>query len=74
MFRLNVASGLFYFSSDPGSTATLIELTEDADEHVRDWATFGLGHGDVDNVEVRDALLSRLSIRMQIRVQSPSRV
>jgi HEAT repeat protein len=58
--RLNVASALSSFSSDPGSTATLIELTADADDDVRDWATFGLGRGDVDSVEVREALLNRL--------------
>ena len=49
--------------------ATLITLSRDADESVRDWACFGLGHqlgspgmpgGIVDTDEIRDALAARL--------------
>ena len=44
------------------SVATLSTLSEDADDDVRDWATFGLGvQGDVDSLPVREALSWRLS-------------
>jgi hypothetical protein len=34
----------------------------DANEEVRDWATFGFGVlGDLDSADIRDALLQRLS-------------
>ena len=40
----------------------LIELSADPDEHVRDWATFGLGTQlDVDDGDLRAALVDRLS-------------
>jgi HEAT repeat protein len=40
----------------------LAKLTADEDEEVRDWATFGLGVlGDIDTVEIREALAARLS-------------
>jgi len=40
----------------------LLALTQDADEDVRDWATFGFGVlGNSDSPEVRDALVKRLS-------------
>lgn len=45
----------------PLAIATLIQLSTDEDEHVRDWATFGLGsQTDVDIPELRAALAARL--------------
>lgn len=39
-----------------------MELTQDTDEDVRDWATFGLGvFGQLDSPEIREALVTRLS-------------
>jgi HEAT repeat protein len=55
--------------SHPEGVSILIQLTEDADEVVRDWATFALGSGDViqggvwsypDSPEIRTALRNRL--------------
>ncbi len=41
---------------------TLIEMSSDENELVRDWATFGLGSQiDVDSPEIRAALLARVS-------------
>lgn len=43
---------------------TLIELTEDKETKVRDWATFELGQQiDTDTPEIRDALAKRLNDR-----------
>ncbi len=43
---------------DPLALGTLIRLTEDADEVVRDWATFALGRQtDADTRELREALV-----------------
>ena len=63
--RLAVATGM------PGSPredaiATLIELMDDADDKVRDWATFGLGtQSDLDTSVIREALRKRLSDSFQ---------
>jgi HEAT repeat protein len=47
--------------SDPEAIATLIRLTRDDDDEVRDWATFGLGRiGECDTPEIRDAFHQRL--------------
>jgi HEAT repeat protein len=60
--RFDVAFALGCFPNDPQSVSILLLLTEDPDEEVRDWATFGLGvQGDSDSDEVRDALLKRLN-------------
>ena len=41
--------------------STLIELSSDEDEEVRNWATFGLGSQiEADTVEIREALFQRL--------------
>jgi HEAT repeat protein len=59
--RYAVAVGLAGFE-DRLAITTLIELSRDEDELVRDWATFGLGTQiDVDTPEVRAALLARVS-------------
>lgn len=60
MVRFAVACALGNFADDPGAVQALIVLTEDRDEDVRDWATFGLGVlGQVDSPEIRAALLKR---------------
>ena len=42
--------------------AALIHLSSDADDEVRDWATFGLGSQiDVNSVKIRQALIARLN-------------
>lgn len=46
---------------DEKSIQVLIELSEDEDEDVRNWATFGLGSQiEVDTKEIRDSLFKRL--------------
>jgi len=60
--RYIVACALGSFPNDPLSIKTLTAMTEDADEDVRDWATFGVGVlGDGDSPELRDSLFRRLS-------------
>lgn len=45
---------------NPKAIETLIELSRDQDEDVRNWATFGLGTLiDADSHEIREALLAR---------------
>jgi hypothetical protein len=44
----------------PEAVETLVRLSGDADEDVRDWATFGLGTTGADSAEVRSALVARL--------------
>ena len=57
--RFGVAFGLLSLE-DPRAVAAMIELSNDEDAEVRDWATFGLGAQiDVDNPAIRDALLAR---------------
>jgi HEAT repeat protein len=56
--RFAVTCSLGSFPNDPLSVETLLRLTSDADENVRDWAVFGLGvQGDADSPEIREALL-----------------
>jgi HEAT repeat protein len=60
--RFSVACALGSFPNDSRSAECLLLLMQDEDEQVRDWATFGLGVlGDLDSVEIRDALFDRLS-------------
>ena len=48
--------------ADELSIRVLIDLSNDVDKEVRDWATFGLGSlSEVDTPELREALISRLS-------------
>ena len=59
--RFSVAFSLGRFPNDDLSVDTLLQLMEDADEDVRDWATFGLGvQGDQDSPKIREALYRRL--------------
>lgn len=58
--RFAVVHGLLTLKDDASINA-LIELSDDEDEDVRNWATFGLGTQiDTDTDEIRDALLKRL--------------
>jgi HEAT repeat protein len=60
--RFDVAFALGCFPNVPLSVETLLRLTQDADEDVRDWATFGLGVlGESDSEKIREALLRRLA-------------
>lgn len=58
--RYGVALGLLG-QEDALAVSTLIELTEDTNSDVRDWATFGLGSQiEVDTPGIRAALIARL--------------
>lgn len=58
--RFGVVMGLLTFD-DEMAVQSLIELSRDEDEDVRNWATFGLGSQiDADTWEIRQALLQRL--------------
>jgi len=47
---------------DPRALEALMELTEDKESYVRDWATFALGSlTEADTPALRDALVRRLS-------------
>jgi HEAT repeat protein len=63
--RLDATHALYSCAGEPPSRAAieaLIVLSADPDEHVRDWATFGVGSQiDVDDGDVRAALVDRLS-------------
>jgi HEAT repeat protein len=60
--RFAVACACGSFANEPAVVAVLLELMRDADEDVRDWATFGLGTlGTVDTPEIRDAFAERLN-------------
>jgi HEAT repeat protein len=60
--RFGVAFALGNFANDSRAADALVTLMQDADDDVRDWATFGLGvQGDRDSEEIRDALFQRLT-------------
>jgi HEAT repeat protein len=60
--RLAVAFALGKFADDPAAVEAMLALMQDADERVRDWATFGLAEiGDADSDEIRNALCARLT-------------
>lgn len=58
--RLAVALGVLPHST-PEAAATLIELSSDVDDDVRNWATFGLRGLELDTPALREALIQRLS-------------
>jgi HEAT repeat protein len=59
--RFQVACALGNFPNDPRSVEILARLTEDVDDDVRDWATFGLGsQSDADSTFIRETLFNRL--------------
>jgi HEAT repeat protein len=61
MVRYAVVFGLLSFKEEL-AVNTLIELSRDQDELVRDWATFGLGSQiEADTPPIREALVARLS-------------
>ncbi len=60
--RFDVAFAMGCFPNDPLSVSTLLQLTQDTDAEVRDWAFFGLGvQGDTESGEIRDALVRCLN-------------
>ena len=60
--RFALACSLGSFANDPEAIQSLIALTHDTDDDVRDWAVFGLGNlGDADSAEIRDAIFARLN-------------
>lgn len=59
--RFAVASALGNFANDKRAADALVTLTQDSDEDVCDWATFGLGIlGELDSDEIREALWRRM--------------
>jgi HEAT repeat protein len=59
--RFAVAFALSSFADEPDAIRVLLELMDDPDPDVRDWATFGLGvQGSADTPEIREALYLRL--------------
>lgn len=60
--RFAVACALGNFANEPSAVEALLTLMQDADDDVRDWATFGLGVlGDLNSEEIRDALWQKMS-------------
>jgi HEAT repeat protein len=60
--RFAVSCALGNFPDHPVAATTLIELTRDVDDDVRNWATFAIGTlSKLDSLELREALVSGLS-------------
>lgn len=59
LVRESIAYSLAGFSSSRAESA-LIVLSDDVDEHVRDWATLGLVNLNLDTPQIKNALLKRL--------------
>jgi HEAT repeat protein len=60
--RYAVAFALGCFPNDVHSVLTLLNLMEDSNEDVRDWATFALGVlGSANSAEILDALFRRIN-------------
>jgi len=58
--RLAVARAAWEGNDSEDAVILLIKLSEDDDDNVRDWASFGLGTANIDTPEIREALLKRL--------------
>jgi HEAT repeat protein len=59
--RFAVAFALSCFADEPAAIRVLLDLMDDPDPDIRDWATFGLGvQGNADTPEIRKALIERL--------------
>jgi HEAT repeat protein len=59
--RLAVAFALGSFANSPTAIEGMLALTEDVDEDVRDWATFGVGVlSKSDSSQIRNALVKRV--------------
>ena len=59
--RFAVAFALSSFADEPAAIRVLLQLMQDSDGDIRDWATFGLGvQGSTDTPEIRKALIDRL--------------
>jgi len=59
--RFAVACALGNFANDSLAAESLIQLTNDMDADVRDWATFGIGSlSKLDTPELREALVRNL--------------
>jgi HEAT repeat protein len=60
--RFAVACALGNFADNPVAATTLIEMTRDVDDDVRNWATFAIGTlTRLNSPELRDALIAGLS-------------
>lgn len=60
--RHAVSCALGSYADDEIAVGGLIQLMEDVDAEVRDWATFGLGvRGSADSPRIRAALIQRLT-------------
>ncbi len=59
--RYAAACALAYLQEHPEAVSALLQLCNDVDAEVRDWAVFGLGvQGDADSEEIRNTLVKCL--------------